>query len=55
MIGKHMAKIQFRNNDTSGNGQITIDGAIPMWTDPTVACEGKTKVMEHILLLYICE
>ena len=34
VIGNHMAKIQFRNNDTSGNGQIENDGAIPMWTEP---------------------
>ena len=23
VLGKHMAKIQFCNNDTSGNGQIS--------------------------------
>ena len=34
VTGKHMAKIQFRNNDTSGNGQIAIDGTIPMWAEP---------------------
>ena len=34
VIGNHMAKIQFRDNDTSGDGQITIDGANPMWAEP---------------------
>ena len=34
-----MAKIQFRNNDTSGNGQIRIDGVIPMWAELYNVCQ----------------